>query len=151
MINIILFNLFPCQMIIFLHGQDNFRSLQQLHQLKQNFAQKTAGDIITIEAEDFNIGKFKNHLQTQGLFKSNKLIILKNVILEGDKNQLTQIDALFQSKPAETSVVFYERDKIDPRTALFKKLTKSSTIKGKIYYPEFKPLDQGQLRRWIIK
>jgi len=145
-----IFTLSQCQMIIFLHGQDNFRSLQQLKKVIASFEQKKSGDIIIIEAQDFNFGKFKNHLQTQGLFKSDKLIVLKNLILESDKNQLNKIKDLLQSKSADTAVIFYERDRVDKRSSLFKILTNLSTIKGKIYYPEFRPLDSNQLRRWIV-
>jgi DNA polymerase-3 subunit delta len=138
-------------MIIFLHGQDNFRSLQKLKRAIISFKQKKGGDVITIEAIDFNFGEFKNHLQTQGLFKSDKLIVLKNLILEGDKNQLNKIDKLLGFKPAKTSVVFYERDKVDARTAFFKKLTKLANVRGKQYYPEFTLFEPAEMRRWIVR
>lgn len=137
-------------MIIFLHGQDNFRSLRQLAKIKKSFIQKKAGDIITIDSNDFKIGEFKNHLQTQGLFKSNKLIIVKNLLIEGEKIESTKINPLLQSMSSETSIVFYERGQVDKRSKLFKLLTKLSTLPGKLYYPEFKLFDSIEMRRWII-
>lgn len=137
-------------MIIFLHGQNNFSSLRQLAKTKKSFIQKKAGDIITIDSDDFKIWEFKNHLQTQGLFKSSKLIIVKNLLIEGEKIESTKINPLLQSIPSETSIVFYERGQVDKRSGLFKLLAKLSTIKSKLYYPEFQLFDYQETRRWII-
>lgn len=137
-------------MIIFLHGQDNFRSLRQLAKIKKAFIQKKAGDIIAIESDNFKLGEFKNHLQTQGLFKSSKLIIVKNLLTEGEKIEPSKINPLLQSVSSETSIVFYERGQVDKRSGLFKLLTKLSTLPGKLYYPEFKLFDSEEMRRWII-
>lgn len=137
-------------MIIFLHGQDNFRSLRELAKIKKTFIQKKAGDIITIDNDDFKPGEFKNHLQTQSLFKLSKLIIIKNLLTEGEKIELAKISPLLQSAPSDTSIVFYERNQVDKRSGLFKLLTKLSALSGKLYYPEFKLFNSVEMRRWII-
>jgi DNA polymerase-3 subunit delta len=137
-------------MIILLHGNDSFRSLQQLHRLTRSFKEK-GGAVIVIEAEDFTIDSFRHHLSTQGLFSSDKLIILKDIAAEKTANDHKLILPLLKKMPAATTVIFFERKSLDARTAFSRELKKASRAGEKIYYPEYAPLSSQEKSAWIAK
>jgi len=136
-------------MVIFLYGKDNYSSLQKLKSIKKIFLKQKKGQIIEIEATDFKLGKFKNHINTQALFAKEKLIILKYFLIEAKKTDLDQLQYLLGSNIVNTTLVFYERDIIDKRSSLFKKLIELSKMNGKQYYPEFQLPKPYKLRTWI--
>jgi DNA polymerase-3 subunit delta len=135
-------------MIFLIFGQDNFRSLEQLKILKEDFRKKEQGEIITIEAENFIFSEFKNHLNNLNLFGCPKLIILKNFIsersVELSETTIKEIINLLEKKSSNDVVVFYEHCAVK---GVFLNQIKKLTP----YYPEFTAPTPLQLKEWIIQ
>ena len=137
-------------MFYFLYGDDNFRSLAKLNQLKKDFAARTESqNIFTLEAENFNLAQFKNHLQARGLFSQEKLIVIKNLLQSGDKkNQEKILEILKNNRPEQIFLIFYESNSPDKRTKLYKKLVQLSKRQKRLHDPEYKPLTAWQINQW---
>ncbi len=138
-------------MAILLHGNDSFRSLQQLHKLIRSFKAKKNGAIVVIDAEDFTVDSFRRHLSTQGLFSSDKLIILKDIAAEKTANEHKLILPLLKKIPSATTVIFFERKVLDARSVFSRELKKASRTGEKIYYPEYTPISPQKKSAWIAK
>lgn len=138
-------------MIILLHGDDNYRALKKLAELTLEFRSKTNGAIIEMTPEKFTWPQFRRHRQIDGLFHDHKLIILKNLLNESPAVLWDGIDLAAELKIDQTtSVIFYERGRLDGKKNSVKTILKLATTQGKINYPEFK-LPTPEERRAIIQ
>lgn len=133
-------------MIIFLHGQDSYRSKQKLNEIVDHYkkSQKSGLNLVYIDANQSDFSDFYDTLRNSAMFSEKKLVILKNVF----SNKKFQEDFLEDSKKLEDLkdvIVVYEKEEIDQRLKLLKYLTKECKSQ------EFKLLDNGNLRSWIKK
>lgn len=137
-------------MIIFLYGQDTYRSKEELRKMIGENKKTNADwfDFIRIDASDKQIEVFrelKQTIDTMSMFGSQKLIIVENVF---DLNQDDQDEILnfLKKKKIENdkniTVVFWAEE-TDAKNELFKYL------KSKAECKEFKSLDKPQLKKWI--
>jgi len=129
-------------MLIFLYGEDTFRSKQKLHEIIQEYKKihKSGLNLVTIDYQ--SAGGFedlKRELETVSMFKEKKLIILKGALLspEFEKPLLDYKENLLKDKA--NTIVFFEDGKADSRKSFFKFLEKNSKSQ------EFKPLSGLQL------
>lgn len=142
-------------MIIFLYGEDSYRSRQKINEIIDRYRQKhkTGFNLRRIAfnppAGRGEFDTFKKAVETQSMFDEKKLIIIENIL--GQKGGFLEeiLGYLKRSgivKDKEVVVVFYESNKADKRGALFKFLV------GKdISSQEFQVLDQRRLEGWIEK
>lgn len=138
-------------MFILLYGDDTYRSLQKLNEIKAGFVKKTdpSGiNIVTLEGEDFNLEKFNNSAVQSGFLVTKRLIIAKNLLISKLTQELTSqlIELLPRLKKTDNIFVFWEAGEPDKRTALFKLLSAD-----KKYTQAFKPLDNYKLTIWVKK
>src|SRR3989344_2090789 len=68
-------------MIIFLYGQDSFRSRQKLEEIVAHYKEsgKSGLNLISLDAKDINFSDFYDNFKISSMFAEKKLIILKNV------------------------------------------------------------------------
>lgn len=138
-------------MIIFLFGEDSYRSSQKLAEIKQNFKEKTDPSGINIaifDGADFDLEKFSAAASQTGFLAAKRLIIVKNLLLDKpDKTLIEQLTENFSAwENSENIIVFYEGGAIDKTlklTKLFKLLLKSKS-------QEFAPLDNRELTTWVL-
>lgn len=138
-------------MIIFLYGNDTYRSSQKLKEIKENFKEKTdpSGiNVVTFSGESFNLEKFNNSASQSGFLVAKRLIIVKNLLLSKPSKELAAdlAELLTRLENSDNIFVFLENGEPDQRTVLFKLLTAKKTAAQ-----NFKPLENAELERWVKK
>lgn len=135
-------------MILFLYGEDSFRSKQKLDAIKAKYISASLGDtnlsIADFNEKDFNITEISRMILALPFLASRRLVVIKNLIKNGHKNIQEQITKLLDKIPLTTVVLFYETIKPLKTNSLFKKVNQPK------HAEEFKPLEPYQLKKWII-
>ena len=140
-------------MIIFIHGDDSFRSWHKLQDIKKKFKEKvdiTGSNIVVMEGDDFDINLLREQILSPALFSKERMIIIKNLLQQGlsKKNQEQVIELI--DKADENIVVFWEfmsdSDQLKKiiKTQLYQRLNREK------FAQEFKNLSAVQLEKWVI-
>jgi len=133
-------------MIIFLYGQDTYRSCQKLKEITGHYKKihKSGLSLAYFDSGNLNFQDFKNEIETLSIFREKRLAVLKDVF--SDKNFqdefLKEGERLVNS---ENIILIYEKKETDSKNPLFKFLEKSSK------FQEFTPLKGQQLKNWVIR
>ena len=140
-------------MIIFLYGEDEFRSSRKLAEIKNKFLEKNK-EGGTLFVFDFAEPEIKSSevilkLSSGGLFSSKKLAIAKNTFQNKaaaeDKEFLDFLKKADKGEIKDLTLVFWEKEKID------KKLKLAKFLLEKAKKQEFKLLDGIRLKNWILE
>lgn len=134
-------------MIIFLYGEDSYRSRQKLEAIKQRFIKtdKSGLNLTLLQSEGLDFDEFKKAVEASGFLGQKRLVILENPISQSEP-ELTEKLIKYQTdkiKSEEVIIVFWEKNQIDQRGKLFKYLKKNAQEQ------EFKLLGGHQLNKWI--
>jgi DNA polymerase-3 subunit delta len=134
----------PKIMIIFLYGQDTYRSRQKLKEIIERFGKTSKGrlGLIRLDAKKTSFQDFKDEIRTASIFKEKKFFILTNVFSNSEFEKEI-LDFLKKKKDLEDSVLFYEEGKVDGKKSLFK------FLKDKGKAQEFEALEGYKLKNWI--
>ena len=131
-------------MIIFLYGQDSYRSRQKLNEIIKHYTEvhKSGLNLARFDVKKTKFHDFSDKLKITSMFDEKKLIILKNVFfnLKFQEELLKEIENLSESKDI---VIIYEPGSVDKRNKLFK------TLKKEIKSQEFTSLTGQRLKTWI--
>ena len=133
-------------MIIFLYGQDTYRSFQKLKEITGHYkkAHKGGLSLSYFDGGNLNFQDFKNEIETLSIFREKKLAVLRDVL--GDKN--FQEEFLKEGKRfagSENIILIYEKKEIGAKSIFFKFLEKNSK------FQEFLPLGGQQLKNWAVR
>ncbi len=132
-------------MILFLYGEDTFRSLQKLKEIVGEYKKKNKDELnlLSIDLEEKGFQEFRDQLRSRSIFNEKKLIILKNPL----SNSRFKKELLKNKGLLETShlLVFYQKGKVSSKDDLFALLKKQGRAQG------FKPLKGAHLRKWVKK
>ncbi len=139
-------------MYIFLFGTDNFRSLEKLSELKNNYLAKNSSgtDLGVLDyGETSTLTSLTTVFSAQGLFSTKKLVLIKNSMIKGTTDQQKEILAILKSNSAlekdeNTVVIFFEAGAPKKNGALYKFLFKIAKKQ------EFGPLEGIALSNWAI-
>ncbi len=133
-------------MIIFLYGQDNYRSRQKLKELIEHYKKihKIGLSLKYIDARKLSFKDLEDELKQISIFKEKKLLILTNVFsnIEFKKIFVKKGKKFIES---DNTILFYEQDKVDKRDAMLKFLNKHAKSQ------EFQLLEGSRLRNWLKK
>ena len=135
-------------MIIFLYGPDNFSSRKKLNEIIERFKKrdKSGLDLAIFDSENLDFACFKNVLITPSFLNSKKLVIIKNLLIKGSLKLIEEVWQYgSQLNRENTIVVFWEENKPDKRSKLFKLLKNSG------HSQEFKLFENYQINDWIKK
>jgi DNA polymerase-3 subunit delta len=140
-------------MIIFLYGEDNFRSLEKLNGIKDKFLEKnSSGSGLSSfdfeEDKNISLSEIKKAFGTKGLFFEKQLVIIKNLLAESPKDFILKtVDFLKSLKniceDKDLVVIFWEKGKANEKNELFKFLIKNSKSQ------KFELLSGVKLNSWI--
>lgn len=138
-------------MILFLYGEDTYRSHEELLRLKERFFGKFGADAsrheFDAEEADFSFAKFSGACGGGGLFSEKKFIVLKYPFLALSSTQEKIVQFLQEHKniviDSDTVLVVWDA-KPDKRSKLFKFLKKNAKQEK-----EFVPLQGAAVSRWI--
>jgi len=134
-------------MIIFLYGQDTYRSRQKLNEIIEHYKKihKSGLSLKFFEEKELSSEDFRDEFQQTSMFAEKKMIVLKSVFSnrEGFKESfLKDSKKIINSKDI---ILFFEGGEVPRNDSLFKLLKKYAKSQ------EFEPLEGEQLRRWVKK
>jgi DNA polymerase III subunit delta len=152
-------------MIIFLYGEDTFRSKQKLNELKDKFSRDIDPSMLNIEeldGEKITTENFKQVIGTGGFLVKKRMIIVENLIGK-NKNKKTQEEVVGVIKKIEERGVVSDKQKDDNIIIFWEELGvatkdyKSKKLSGELYEYlkeckyvfEFLQLDNIKLASWI--
>ena len=140
-------------MIIFLYGEDSFRSGQKLLQIKEKFlAASPAGS--GLSTFDYEEGNFKlkpmDILGMPNLLNPKRLVIIKNLISSAEEAERDEILEYFKKSPTiavdtDLVVVFLEKNLPKKANTLFKFLDKKAKNQN------FEKLSGVKINQWVLK
>ncbi len=132
-------------MIIFLYGQDDYRSKLKLKEIIEEYKKlyKSKASLEILDAETLDFKDFKDTIFQESIFLEKKLIIVKNVFL----NKSFQEMLLKENKKfleVKDTILFYEEGPVK-KGKLFNFFEKNAKSQ------EFKFLEGKMLLNWIEK
>lgn len=137
-------------MIFFFYGEDSFRAKNKIDALKEKFHQSvdsSGHNIITLDGETLSLAKFFEAVKASGFLATKKLVVIKN-IFNNKKLATWQPDLIDylstqQDTVEENYLIFWQTDKPDVKSALYK------TLKKFKYSEEFAKLSPAKLEAWL--
>lgn len=139
-------------MIFFYYGENSWLARQKIRAIKNKFQEeidKSGHNIINLDGEEMSAGDFFNAASSSGFLASKKLIIIKNIF--NNKKLSSWQDALInflnkqEDSREENYIIFWQSDKPDVRTKLYKTLKKFKFVE------EFKNFSNAELVNWLKK
>lgn len=130
-------------MIIFLYGEDSFRSLAKLNEIIDSYKKvhKSGLNLVDFDCQNNEFEDLKDNFKIVGMFAEKKLIILKNLFLS-KKFQEDFQENVKELNDIKDVIVVFEKDKVDERLKLFKLLKKEAKAQ------EFNYLSGVNLLNW---
>lgn len=140
-------------MIIFLYGNDNYRSGRKLNEIVERYKEihKKGLSLRFFEEKNIDFQDFKNEIEASSIFKEKKLVVLKDGFFnkEFQKEFLKEKEKFVNS---DNIVLIYEKKGIDKKSSFLKFLKKKASFKKKsVLEQEFEPLEGQKLENWIKK
>lgn len=133
-------------MLIFLYGQDTYRSRQKLKEIISHH-QKIHQSGLNLEiynAQDLNFQTFRDEFQQISMFKEKKLVVLENVFSnQRFKEEFLKNKEIFLI--SKEIIVIFEEGKVLEGDKLTKFLKKN----GK--FQKFELLEKQRLKNWVKK
>ncbi len=133
-------------MIIFLYGQDTYRSRQKLNEIIEYYQKihKSGLNLKYFDGEKLNFENLRDEILQTSIFSGKKLIILSNIFSNSEFKEkfLKNSQKFINSKNV---ILFYETDEISKDDSFFKLLKKSGKSQ------EFKVLEGQKLKDWVKK
>lgn len=135
-------------MLIFLYGEDSYRSRQKLNEIKEKAKKSDPQglNITVLDGEKAEFNKIKEAVEAMPFLAHKRLVILENVLLFGKKDLKEKLAKFLKENkiPQTTVLVFWERGALDEKEPLFKILKKEA-----FQSENFEPLVGFKLNRWI--
>lgn len=139
-------------MLVFLYGEDSFRSAEKLKKIKEDFFKKnnsnTSSSVFDFR-EKCLWSDLKTSLKARGLFSSQSLVVIKNIVSSEDKDLKTEAENFFKEADLiddkEQLIIFWEDKHPKKSEKLFKFLLEKAAAE------EFLNLSPRQLEVWIEK
>lgn len=130
--------------ILFLYGQDSYRSRQKVNAVKQKYIDASLGDtnLAVIDGEKATIDELVRQLYALPFLAKSRLVVIENIFDAKAAIQEKVLEAI-NNIPASTVVLFYERANPDKRTKFFKYLSQNSQVQI------FDLLEPHQINRFI--
>lgn len=133
-------------MLIFLHGEDTYRSLLKLKEILRQYQSLKHESIDTriIDCENAVFSTLGTELRANSLFQTKKLLVLKNLFANRELLENISTWKKFLQATADT-VVFFEQREVPKSNSFAKFLAEHAKAQ------EFAPLGSASLKTWIQK
>ncbi len=144
-------------MVIYISGEDTFRSRERLRQLRQAFIKKydPAGmNVASFEGETLKFEEFQASVASQGFLSSRRFVVVERPFAADRKTQDTLAEFIrAKSVPEETIVVFWSDDATAKRG---KRVSAESSVLAEVlkktkHREVFEPLDPSEVEEWIVR
>ncbi|MDP2637358.1 MAG: hypothetical protein Q8P03_01965 [bacterium] len=133
-------------MLIFLFGQDTYRSNRKLQELREHYlrAHKESIHLRVLDCQEAVFSSFETELETQSLFQTKKLVVVKNLFQNKEWVERMEEWKKFLLK-TEDIIVFFEEGKLAAKGAFFRFLKEHAKTQ------EFSPLPPASVKAWIAR
>lgn len=139
-------------MLFFYYGPDSWRSKQKVNAIRHKFQEKidpSGHNIEILDGETLKADDFFQAVSVMGFLADKKLIIVNNLLsnknIKDWQDQLIKFLNSQKDSPEENYIIFWENDKPDSRTKLYKKL---NSLK---FSENFELLSPLELKAWLKK
>lgn len=134
-------------MVIFIYGQDVYRSRRKLSEIVANFRareDKANMNTAVVEASKSDIGEIQQALFAPAFLGNKRLVVVNGLLAQKPASQ-EPFMALLDRLPESTTAIFYETEETKKleKSPLFERLAK-----GKFQW-EFAPMNAGQMAGWL--
>jgi len=135
-------------MIIWVYGEDTFRSRQKLKELISSFKEK-------FDPGGLNLIFFKEKLETDEIFQAataapfmadKKMVVVENLTNAVKSKEWEELSPLWKRVPDETILVLWEADQSKDLDKAFKTMPKKE-----VYFYNYPPLSPNDVKRWLIE
>jgi len=147
-------------MIIFLYGEDTFRSKQKLSEFKHKFYRDVDRGMISVHernGEKMDVESFRQAFLIQGFFTGKRMIIIENLLSRNKDKRIQEEAVKFLNAKGERDdeniVVFWEEQGSKAKDYRGKSLSGElfNFLKKEKYAYEFASLDKIKLAVWVKK
>ncbi|MCX6800421.1 MAG: DNA polymerase III subunit delta [Candidatus Falkowbacteria bacterium] len=145
-------------MIIFIHGEDSFRSRQHLNNLKNKYLKEVdsfGSNLAIIDGAKTNLGEINNAVSTVSLLVRKRMIIIENLLSNKDDSQLEQIGTFLRKDSLGDSdsniILLWDHVTDKERLAKTKADLKKFLAETKYSPKPFNKLSNTETKNWIIK
>jgi len=142
-------------MVIFLYGEDSFRSQAKLKELKEKFKKEvdsSSSSIAVLEGKEVDLAYIRKVVLAPALFARERFVVFKNFLASSPSEDLQKqtIELLkkYTGKRDDNIMVFWER--AGERELLGKSGILFKFLKKQKFSQEFKPLTAAGLQKWIM-
>lgn len=147
-------------MLLFLSGDDTFRSRKRLHQLRDAFRIKfdTSGlNTILLDGATMRPAQFHEYMAAQGFLSSKRMIIVSDLLGEGKADVQDAVLSVLQENNDHTDniLIFWEAGEVKETTK--RKAGTQSAVALRSFLTEnaknelFPLLSAAEVERWIVK
>jgi DNA polymerase-3 subunit delta len=136
-------------MILFLYGDDTYRSKKKLDEIRAKFLRDidpSGLNLLQIDGEKAEVPEIRSAVSASPFLAKKRMVILKDALASAGKKDAEPLAELMDAVPEDTILVVRERvgvEDLDGSPAFDK-------LKGGKFYPEFKPLGPKELQAWIL-
>jgi len=137
-------------MIIFLYGEDTFRSRQKLKALKEKFRQevdKDGSSLVLLDGAETDLGKINEAVATASLFSRKRMVVIERIFSNKSKNLTNSLEELFKKKDNDNIVIFWD----DISGEKMSKNKFFNFLSAQKFSQNFKALSNLETSNWIIK
>jgi DNA polymerase-3 subunit delta len=143
-------------MIIFLYGEDTYRSSQKLNQIKDKFTKEVDSsgmNLVILDGAKLKFEEFNQQVKASPFLARKRMVIIKNLISDNKSKEIQKeiadlLNNEWKNPQQDNILVFWEavdHSKAKSKNALWDRLVKEK------FAEEFKPLKPLQLNNWIEK
>jgi len=153
-------------MIIFLYGEDTYRSREKLKLLKEKFIREVDNDgssLATLNGETATMEKINEQLGSPSLFSRKRMIVIENIFANKSKSVSDQLYEYLKSQDAKKTGAKEKAAKAKPDNdniiiiwddidgVKFKSNKLFKFLQAQKFSQEFKPLSNTEATAWIKK
>lgn len=140
-------------MIIFLYGEDSFRSRLKLKEFKEKFIREVDPDgnsLVTIDGETTNLSKISDATNSASLFCRKRMIVVENILKNKSKIVQDEVADFLkkQEKGQDNILIFWDEHSGEKlgKNRLFNFLRKAGENK---FVQTYEPLSNSALATWV--
>lgn len=97
-------------MIIFLYGEDSFRSRQKLKELKDKFIKEvdpSGGSLVTIDGSTAKLGEINEQISPSSLLVKKRMVVIEDVFLNKGQNIFEELAELLEKKKTSDNIIVF--------------------------------------------
>ena len=144
-------------MIIFLYGQDSYRSRQKLRELKSKFLKEidqTGAELIILDGATLTFDAWRQAIGAVSMFAAKRCVVVERFLSAGSKAAQGQVLGYLRGASLTDVILIFWEDQLAPEKKRRSKKPASASnlgefLKQQKYAQEFTPLTASKLTNWL--